>query len=66
MILIFHDSVLDDDPIIEISAFERICLDENAKTAEDFDTANAILKSKAGVLIHINNSRRAVDNMRST
>jgi myo-inositol 2-dehydrogenase/D-chiro-inositol 1-dehydrogenase len=34
--------------------------DENAKTANDFDTAMFILKSKAGVLIHINNSRRAV------
>ena len=34
--------------------------DENAKKAEDFDTAMFILKSKKGVLIHINNSRRAV------
>ena len=34
--------------------------DENAKTANDFDTAMFILNYKAGVLVHINNSRRAV------
>jgi len=34
--------------------------DENAKIANDFDTAMFILRSKAGVLVHINNSRRAV------
>lgn len=52
--------ILGDDQIIEISAFGENLFDENAKTANDFDTAMFILKSKAGVLIHINNSRRAV------
>ena len=52
--------ILGDDPIIEISAFGDNLFDENAKIANDFDTAMFILRSKAGVLIHINNSRRAV------
>ena len=52
--------ILGDDPIIEISAFGDNLFDENAKKANDFDTAMFILKSKSGVLIHINNSRRAV------
>ena len=52
--------ILGDDPIIEISAFGDNLFDENTKKANDFDTAMFILKSKSGVLIHINNSRRAV------
>jgi len=52
--------ILGDDPIIEVSAFGDNLFDENAKTADDFDTAMFVLKSKAGVMIHINNSRRAV------
>ncbi len=52
--------ILGDDPIIEISAFGDNLFDENTKKANDFDTAMFILKSKLGVLIHINNSRRAV------
>ena len=52
--------ILGDDPIIEICAFGDNLFDENAKKANDFDTAMFILKSKSGVLIHINNSRRAV------
>ncbi len=52
--------ILGDDPIIQVSAFGGNLFDENAKTAKDFDTAMFILKSKSGVLIHINNSRRAV------
>jgi myo-inositol 2-dehydrogenase/D-chiro-inositol 1-dehydrogenase len=52
--------ILGDDPIVEISAFGENLFDENAKIANDFDTAMFILRSKAGVLIHINNSRRAV------
>ena len=43
-----------------ISAFGANLFDDNAKIAKDFDTAMFILKSKSGVLIHINNSRRAV------
>ena len=52
--------ILGDDPIIEVSAFGDNLFDENAKKAQDFDTAMFVLKSKAGVMIHINNSRRAV------
>ncbi len=52
--------ILGDDPIVEVSAFGANLFDENAKIANDFDTAMFILKSKSGVLIHINNSRRAV------
>ncbi len=52
--------ILGDDPIVEVSAFGENLFDDNAKIAKDFDTAMFILKSKCGVLIHINNSRRAV------
>ncbi len=52
--------ILGNDPIIEVSAIGDNLFDENVKKAQDFDTAMFILKSKAGVLIHINNSRRAV------
>ena len=52
--------ILGDDPIVQVSAFGDNLFDENAKKAEDFDTAMFTLKSKKGVLIHINNSRRAV------
>ena len=52
--------ILGDDPIVEVSAFGDNLFDENAKKAKDFDTAMFVLKSKAGVMIHINNSRRAV------
>ena len=52
--------ILGNDPIIEVSAFGDNLFDENVKQAKDFDTAMFVLKSKAGVLIHINNSRRAV------
>ena len=52
--------ILGDDPIIEISAFGDNLFDENVKKANDLDTAMFVLKSKEGVMIHINNSRRAV------
>ena len=52
--------ILGDDPIVQVSAFGENLFDENVKTAKDFDTAMFILKSKSGVLVHINNSRRAV------
>tara|TARA_Y100001970_G_scaffold56471_1_gene71557 strand:+ start:5032 stop:6036 length:1005 start_codon:yes stop_codon:yes gene_type:complete len=52
--------ILGDDPVVEISAFGENLFDKNVKIAKDFDTAMFILKSKSGVLIHINNSRRAV------
>ena len=43
-----------------MSAFGENLFDQNVRIAKDFDTAMFILKSKSGVLIHINNSRRAV------
>ena len=52
--------VLGDDPVIQISAFGGALFDKNAQQEKDLDTAMFILKSKKGVLIHINNSRRAV------
>ena len=52
--------ILSGDPIVGVSAFGDNLFDPNAKKAQDFDTAMFVLKSKAGVMIHINNSRRAV------
>ncbi|MSP10752.1 MAG: inositol 2-dehydrogenase [Pelagibacteraceae bacterium] len=52
--------ILGDDPIIQISAFGDALFDENAKKTKDLDTAMFIMRSKSGVLIHVNNSRRAV------
>ena len=52
--------ILGDDPIIQVTAFGENLFDENVKKADDFDTAMFVLKSREGVLIHINNSRRAV------
>ena len=52
--------ILGDDPIIQVSAFASILISEEAREVGDHDTAMFILKSKSGVLIHINNSRRAV------
>ena len=52
--------ILGNDPITHVTAYGENLFDTNAKTAKDFDTAMFILKSKSGVLIHINNSRRAV------
>jgi|TARA_B110000263_G_scaffold223450_1_gene213194 myo-inositol 2-dehydrogenase/D-chiro-inositol 1-dehydrogenase len=52
--------ILGDDPIVQISAFASTLISEEAREIGDHDTAMFILKSKNGVLIHINNSRRAV------
>ena len=52
--------ILGDDPIIQVSAFGSQLISEDVKKVNDHDTAMFILKSKSGVLIHINNSRRAV------
>jgi len=52
--------ILGDDPIVQISAFASTLISEEAKQVGDHDTAMCILKSKSGVLIHINNSRRAI------
>jgi len=52
--------ILGDDPVVQISAFGDALFDKNVQQEKDLDTAMFILKSKNGVLIHINNSRRAV------
>ena len=52
--------ILGDDPVVQISAFGDALFDKNSQQVKDLDTAMFILKSKKGVLIHINNSRRAV------
>ena len=52
--------ILGDDPVVQISAFGGALFDKNSQQVKDQDTAMFILKSKKGVLIHINNSRRAV------
>ena len=52
--------ILGDDTIEKISAFGEQLISEDAKKVGDHDTAMFIMRSKSGVLIHINNSRRAV------
>lgn len=52
--------ILGDDPIVQVSAFASTLISEEVREVGDHDTAMFILKSKKGVLIHINNSRRAV------
>ena len=51
---------LDNDPIVEISAFASNLVSEDLRKIGDYDTAMILMKSKNGVLIHINNSRRSV------
>ena len=52
--------ILGDDPITQVSAFASQLVNEDVKQINDHDTTMCILKSKSGVLVHINNSRRAV------
>ena len=52
--------ILGDDPIVQVSAFASQLISDEVKVINDQDTAMFILKSKKNVLIHINNSRRAV------
>ena len=52
--------LLGDDPVIKISAFASQLVSEDIKMIGDYDTAMIQMKSQNGVLIHINNSRRAV------
>jgi len=52
--------ILDDDPIVEISANASQLVNDDIKSINDHDTAMIIMKSKNGILVHINNSRRAV------
>ena len=52
--------ILGNDEIVEISAYASQLVNEDIKKIGDHDTAMILMKSKKGVLIHINNSRRAV------
>ena len=52
--------ILEDDPIEKVFATGSILFDEDTREINDMDTAMIIMKSKSGVLCHINNSRRAV------
>ena len=52
--------ILCEDPIVQVTAFGSQLVSDEVKKANDQDTAMFLLKSKKGVLIHINNSRRAV------
>ena len=52
--------ILRNDVIIEVFASASNLFDKNTKKAKDFDTAMVMMKSKFGVLININNSRRSV------
>ncbi len=51
--------ILQKDPIIEIYANASRQVSKDFVKVNDYDTTMCILKSKKGVLIHINNSRRA-------
>ena len=52
--------ILGDDPIIEVSAYGSQLISNECKEVGDHDTAMLIMRSQKGVLVHINNSRRAV------
>lgn len=52
--------ILNDDPIVEVYANTSVNISKDIKKVKDYDTAMCILKSKKGVLVHINNSRRAI------
>ena len=51
--------ILQNDPVVEIYATGNRLFSAEAKEANDIDTAMIIMKSKTGVLCHINNSRHA-------
>jgi len=52
--------ILGDDPVIEVSAYGSQLISAECKEVGDHDTAMFIMRSQKDVLIHINNSRRAV------
>ena len=52
--------ILGDDSIVEISAYGSQLFSSACKEVDDQDTAMFIMRSKKNVLVHINNSRRAV------
>jgi len=52
--------ILKNDPIVEVYANASRNVSKDFVKVNDYDTTMCILKSKKGVLIHINNSRRAI------
>ena len=52
--------LLGDDPVTQVTAFGSQLINEDIKKVGDHDTAMCILRSQKGVLVNINNSRRAV------
>ncbi len=52
--------VLQNDPIVNVYATGSRNVSNDFKKTNDFDTTMCVMKSKKGVLVHINNSRRAV------
>ena len=51
--------ILEDDPIVEVSAYASQLFSEDIRSINDNDTAMILMKSQKGVLIHINNSRHS-------
>ena len=52
--------ILQDDPIVEVYANASRHVSTDFAKVKDYDTTMCILKSRKGVLVHINNSRRAI------
>ena len=52
--------ILNNDPIVEVFAQGSVNVSNDFKITKDYDTTMCFMKSKKGVLVHINNSRRAV------
>ena len=52
--------ILNNDPIVEVFAQGSVNVSNDFKVTNDYDTTMCFMKSKKGVLVHINNSRRAV------
>ncbi len=52
--------ILNKDPIVEVFAQGSVNVSNDFKDTNDYDTTMCFMKSKKGVLVHINNSRRAI------
>ena len=52
--------ILNRDPIVEVFAQGSVNVSKDFKVTKDYDTTMCFMKSRKGVLVHINNSRRAV------
>jgi myo-inositol 2-dehydrogenase / D-chiro-inositol 1-dehydrogenase len=52
--------VLGEDPVVEVQAAGSVLIEPALREFGDVDTAMVTLRSAAGALVHINNSRRSV------